>query len=168
MDKDEKDVLEKGTVVDKNGTRAYIRVDPASPDACEGCGMCALVESGNRVREVEAGDLQPGDRVILRPRRCSSYTSMLLLLVTPIVFFMVGLGTGSWLWPGSDLLPALLGAAGLGVGFVVPWLVEKRIEGRQRVEVRRADEPRPAAHETGHEPAIARCCDAAPTYRNRS
>ena len=170
MTGEKKEREEYGTVVEKKGKRAFIRVYPASPGGCEGCGMCALVESGDRVMEVEAGDLRPGDRVIVRPRRCSSYTSIMLLLAAPVMLFMAGLGAGSWVWPGSDLLPVLLGGAGLVAGFAGAWRVEKHLEGRQTVEVGRAKER--SGHKTEKGPsgchaAIARCCDAAAAARDR-
>ena len=157
---------ETGTVVKKMGATAFIRMGPAAQKDCEGCGLCALVESGDRIMEVKNERLEPGDRVAVRIRRCSSYVSMLVLLVVPMLLFLVGLAGGSWLWPQADLSPAAMGGAGLLAGLAIAWLVERFVEDRRTVDVRRVgnESARPGGTSAGGapEPDIARCCDATP------
>lgn len=161
---------EKGTVIQNTDGIARIRMEPATKDGCEGCGLCAVATSGARTLEVSKPGLQQGEKVLVRTKSHPGYVSILLLLVLPMVLSVTGLATASAFWPQSGILSLLSALLGLAIGFGVAWLFERHIQTGPSVHVERLkpgpDPPTRKPADASSKPKIARCCDAGYGFTN--
>jgi len=107
-----------GTVVSVNGQRATVRLDHRRTEACGSCCACSAFGAGLPTVQVERGELQEGDRVLVRIPQVSSALSILLIFVLPLALFMLGIWLGQRLEGGERVgnLSVLGGVAGLLAG----------------------------------------------------
>ena len=133
-------VEDTGTVVSVTGQKATIRLDHKHPDSCgSGCACSALSGDDHSVK-VDSGDLQQGDRVMVRIPHVNANISMLLLFVLPMVMFFVGAAVGGAFGEtGRVGMPSLLGGgAGFGLALALAWAVNRKLTRGAAPQARRA------------------------------
>jgi len=118
-----------GTVVSVNGQRATVRLDHRRTEACGSCCACSAFGAGLPTVQVERGELQEGDRVLVRIPQVSSALSILLIFVLPLALFMLGIWLGQRLEGGERVgnLSVLGGVAGLLAALLTAWLVNRAL-----------------------------------------
>jgi len=98
---------EDGTVETVESGRAYVRLQPARPEACRRCRACDAVGGSAFLLHVPADGLRPGDRVTVEVPLSSPWRAIGLVLALPLAALVVGAVAGAE-WTGLQ--------DGLGLG----------------------------------------------------
>jgi len=133
-------VEDTGTVVSVSDDKATIRLDHKHPDSCGSGCACSALSGDDRSVTVDRGELQQGDRVMVRIPHVNANMSMLLLFVLPMVMFFVGAAVGGAL-SGTERvgMPSLLGGGvGFGLALALAWAVNRKLTRRAAPEAHRA------------------------------
>lgn len=86
---------ERGIVIDCAGGMARVRIERS--EACQGCTLCALSETGDHMiaRAVDRLGVSPGDRVRIETRGLPPLAAAILLFLVPLAFLFGGYGIGA-------------------------------------------------------------------------
>ena len=115
-------MTERGVVVKVKGKRATVRFDRRS--ACDSCHMCAVTRDGMKVEVVIENTLgaNVGDFVEVEMAQRFVLTAAVIVYLIPLVLVALGVGVGVVF---SELVQVILAVAGLVVGFVIAFLLDK-------------------------------------------
>lgn len=124
----EADLLEEvGRVNDVRDGKITVEIDRKS--ACSSCGMCAMShESGKMVLELENGiGAVPGDKVVLELPGSSILLASLLAYAVPLVFFIIGIAAGHYIFSREQALALVCGIIFMAAGFFIVKFADKKI-----------------------------------------
>ena len=115
-------MTERGVVVKVKGKRATVRFDRRS--ACDSCHMCAVTRDGMKVEVVIENTLgaNVGDFVEVEMAQKFVLTAAVIVYLIPLVLVALGVGVGVIF---SELVQVILAVAGLVIGFVIAFLLDK-------------------------------------------
>ena len=115
-------MTERGVVVKVKGKRATVRFDRRS--ACDSCHMCAVTRDGMKVEVVIENTLgaNVGDFVEVEMAQRFVLTAAVIVYLIPLVLVALGVGIGVVF---SELVQVILAVAGLVVGFVIAFLLDR-------------------------------------------
>lgn len=132
-------IEEEGTVVSVEGGRATVRLDRKVTESCGTCCACSAHQNGKKTIEVDANDLEDGDRVRARIPRVNPYLSMFLVFGLPLALFMTGIMVGQRVQGGERLgtASAIGGIVGLMVAMLFALLMNHLLTRNAHPEARK-------------------------------
>jgi positive regulator of sigma E activity len=132
-------VEDTGVVLVVGPEKATIRLDHKRAEDCHGCCACSTFGGEAFTVDVERGRLQEGDHVRVRIPRANEYLSMLLVFGLPLALFMGGIAVGRAFESTERVGTAAMvgGLVGLGVAFLLAWIVNRTLIGKAVPEASR-------------------------------
>ena len=145
---------EKGEVVSYARGKARIKFErrdalPAGRQACAKCGLCRTFGpiGETPLLEVETKEsLSPGDKVTVEIKGPGLLRASVLVFLVPLIFFLTGTLAGRLLakrlsLEGGrvDLVGLAVGAAALGLAFILLRIYENRLRRSKSFEVKIVD-----------------------------
>ncbi len=126
---------QQGRVIRTQGREADVCITQLS--ACAKCGKCNLSHESRDlvISAVNVAQAQPGDFVILEMAHTSVFLAALIAYGLPLLVMFLGAFLGQAI--GGELLSAVLGFSGLGLGYIlIRWVVDPRLKAQQNYEIK--------------------------------
>ena len=120
-------MVRTGFVKEKKGD--HLRVCFSRPEACEGCKGCAKGLVPKQELLTVFGQAEVGDMVDVEMPQAQTLKASVLVYALPLALLLIGLaaGYGAGLTDGMTLLLSL---AGLALGALAAWIIDKRLRVR--------------------------------------
>ena len=117
-------MTERATVVKISGRIAVVQIEK-KPE-CDACKVCAFRNGKSRVKvkALNTAGARAGDAVLVRAEKDNRLLASFLAYVPPVLFAAAGVLIGAFAIK-SELWSALLCIAGIAVGFLAVWLLDK-------------------------------------------
>jgi len=120
-------ILDRGVVFKIEGSQALVEVVP--PSECRGCTACQVFSSGKKGLAAEnAAGAGVGDRVQVEVSPAAGVAAPIIAFGIPILFFLIGVVSGSLL---SELFSILFGVLFLAAGMLLVRLLDRSIAGQK-------------------------------------
>jgi len=145
-------ITESGRVVAVSGNTAWVQtIRQSACQSCSarsGCGQRVLAAaSGGRANQVQVLNTlnaNVGDNVTLGIAEQALLQASLLVYALPLLLMVAASMTASLLVPGSDGVAIVAAGLGLGTGFVVARLLQRRMPGDYQPHLMKVNKNVPA------------------------